>query len=92
MTQDTTSSLYIINPQFGPASDRTHLGERADGIFNAIKDALVPTDKRLLMPSGKEREGSYFTATRLVQVSGNGETHFIREGEIVVYKVHGNTH
>ncbi|HDR9068176.1 TPA: hypothetical protein QDA90_003484 [Burkholderia vietnamiensis] len=94
MTQQTITSLYIENPAVGSVSSRGFVGDQADGIFGAIQEHLVPTEKRLLNLMGREREGTHFEVTEDIQVTkdGGGETHFVRKGEIVVYTVRGERH
>lgn len=94
MTQQIVTSLFIENPAVGPASSRGFVGDQADGIFSAIQEHLVPTDKRLLNLTGREREGTHFEVTADIQVAkeGGGETHFVSKGEIVVYTVRGERH
>ncbi|TAM07279.1 MAG: hypothetical protein EPN70_03240 [Paraburkholderia sp.] len=88
------STLHIEHPDFGSASGRGYIGDQADGIFVAIQQHLVPTDKRLRTLMGREREGSYFEATNDIEVKSEdgSETHFVRKGEVVVYAVRGDRH
>ncbi|WP_127837793.1 hypothetical protein [Burkholderia gladioli] len=94
MTQQANSMLYIEDPDVGSVSSRGYVGDQADGIFSAIQEHLIPTEKRLRTLTGREREGTHFEATADIEVTkeGGGETHFVRKGEIVVYSVLGERH